>query len=441
MNRNRRSSRRLKMSAVLLCLIAFAALVNGILIVLKPSSTATTIKPISFALDSETSTTLQSQTRQNEDCDRILLYATDYLNPVGLVAQLNTFLRAVLIAIVEDRRLVFLHSNDESMFGCPGDNKDSLEQPSYPGGLSHVLNVSLLSHQCPPPPCQRLAKWHRLAYRVIQKKNMDAHIQCRYRGTRNSSTSVLLLGGYALRHYFRDEIQPKLDRAENLEDWGIRLGLDNVEEIQSLQKDANNNATHSSYRNQIMRLIKPFVRFQPWLVNDVKALVTNYTGAVPFREMIGIHIRRGDKLKVESRYWVEEYWRKQGYSKEDMPVNYVPLTAYLQKISPSFESSIQHVYIATDDPTTVENEIQELPNRDQWRFHFNPLATSGHLNTLENCHDKYQHTIAAIFDLMVLESCSLFIGEYNSNWGRWIRFRREGEVRVVFGPSDVSWPR
>ncbi|CAJ1956857.1 unnamed protein product [Cylindrotheca closterium] len=424
--------------------------------------TTTATEPTYFALDSETSTKIQSQIHhhQSQKCDRILLYATDYLNPVGIVAQLNTFLRAVLIAIVEDRRLVFLHSNDESMFGCPGNgnyNSSSLlEQQtyySYPGGLSHVLDVSLLSRQCPPPPCQRIQKWHRLAYRVIQKKNMDAHIPCRDRAseTKNSSVSVLLLGGYALRQYFRDEIQPQLDGAENLEEWGKRLGLENMEEIQLLHKDAKNNATHGSYRDRVMRLIKPLVRFQPWIINDVKRLITNYsdnnnTGAVRFQEMIGIHIRRGDKLKVESRYWVEEYWRKQGYllkDEDDMPVNYVPLTAYLQKIpSPFFESSIRHVYIATDDPTTVRNEIQTLPDRDQWRFHFNPVATSsGHLNTLENCHDKYEHTIAAIFDLMVLESCSLFVGEYNSNWGRWIRFRREGEVRVVFGPTDVSWPR
>jgi len=316
-----------------------------------------------------------------------------------------------------------------------------------------------LSHQCPPPPCHRLPKWNRLAYRVIQKKNMNPHITCRRRhdrdnnnnnGNHMNSTSVLLLGGFPLRQYFRDQIQPKLDKADNLQDWGKRLGIHSVEEIQSLQKDANSrdetSTQRSSYRNRIMSLVKPFVQFQPWIRNDVKELVDNYYnasaagGKVRFQEMIGIHIRRGDKLKVESRQWVEDYWKRQGYSKEDMPVNHVPLVAYLQKI-PASSSMIRDVYIATDDPVTIQKEIQELPDRSHWRFHFNPLATSGHLNTLENCRDKYQHTIAAIFDLMVLESCKLFVGEYNSNWGRWIRYRREGEVRVVFGPSDVSWPR
>lgn len=431
------------MKYVVLVLTFVAILINGIVTLANKSYDFTTIieSSATIGLDSQSSSAIDSKTLQQGGCDRVLLYATDYLNPNGLVAQLNTFLRAVLTAIVEDRRLVFLHSNEESMFGCPGfHNKDSSESSVfYPGGLGHVLDVSLLSHQCPPPSCHRIQKWHRLAYRIMQKKNIDAHITCR--DSINSSTfDVLLLGGFALRDYFRDEIQPILEQADNLEDWGKRLGIRSSTEIQSLQRDAHKNATQSSYRSQVMRLVKPFVQFQPWIVKDVKELFNNYTQEVPFREMIGIHIRRGDKLKVESRFWVEDYWTKQGFKREDMPVNYVPLIAYLEKISAPYQS-IRDVYIATDDRETIQKEIQELPDHSLWRFHFNSLATSGHLNSLEDCHGKYQHTIAAIFDLMVLEACKLFVGEYNSNWGRWIRFRREGEIRVVFGPSDVSWPR
>jgi hypothetical protein len=366
--------------------------------------------------------------RNSENCQRILLYATDYLNPGGLVAQLNTYLRASLIAILENRRLVFLHSTEDSMFGCPFNYTHS----NCPGGLSQLIDPSPLSHHCGVPSCHNIQKWFRLAYRVIQKKNLDPHINCKAKNT-NETVSVLLLGGYPIRDYFRDHIQPRLEAASQMEEWAPRLGA-SASQIQSMVSEASNNSSNL-YRNQVLSLLKPMIRWQPWIQKDVEALWKDYD-PLP-KDYVGIHIRRGDKLLVEARYWVEEYWKNRGYPSTNMPENYIPLTAYLEKVP----LIAKHVYIATDDMQTIQEEIKELPSSQQWQFHFNPFTTGGHLNTLADSRDQYHHTIAAIFDLTVLANAKVFVGEYNSNWGRWVRFKREGEVRVVFGPTAISWPR
>jgi hypothetical protein len=370
--------------------------------------------------------------RNSEDCQRILLYATDYLNPGGLVAQLNTYLRASLIAILENRRLTFLHSTDDSMFGCPLNVNDT--HSNCPGGLSQLIDPSPLSHHCGVPSCHNIQKWFRLGYRVIQKKDLDPQINCKAKTT-NETVSVLLLGGYPIRNYFRDHIQPRLEAASKMEEWAPRLGA-NASQIQSMISEASDNSSNLDlYRDQVLSLLKPMIRWQPWIQKDVQALWKDYD-PLP-KDYVGIHIRRGDKLLVEAKYWVEEYWKNRGYTSTNMPENYIPVSAYLEKVP----LTAKHVYIATDDMQTVQEEIKELPLSQQRQFHFNPLMTTGHLNTLADSRDQYQHTIAAIFDLTVLTNAKVFVGEYNSNWGRWVRFKREGEVRVVFGPTDISWPR
>eukprot|EP00980_Cylindrotheca_fusiformis_P008501 scaffold1805_cov104-Cylindrotheca_fusiformis.AAC.8 len=368
-------------------------------------------------------------------CKRILLYATDYLNPNGLVSQLNTLLRAALVAIVEGRRLVFLHSSDDGMFGC----RDNKTTSKCSGGLSQLIDISPLSNGCEVPTCYKMPKWHRLAYRVIQRKNMDPEFSCMVNKTTNDTVSVLLLGGHPIREYFREKIQPYLENGDQLEKWAPRVGAtaSQVESMMALQAAGPN---QDEYRMQVMSLLMLMIRWQPWIYEDLKMLQDDDNNSVSFLEhdYTAIHIRRGDKLLVEARPWVEQYWKNQGYTNGTLPRNYIPLTAYLQLVP----ATAEHVYIATDDVRTVQKEIQELSEEPRYQFHFNPLSTSGHLNSLSDSQDQYRHTIAAIFDLQVLTSAQIFVGEFNSNWGRWVHFQRQGQgVRIVFGPTEISWPR
>lgn len=408
------------------------------------SSSTSSLELATLEATESSSSSIETLEEKADNCSRILLYASDYLKKAGLGAQLNVLLQAVSVALVEDRRLVFLHSNNESMFGCPSSSSSSSSSPHTlyrPGGLGHIIDTSPMNHaSCSiPTRCHTEEEWRHQAYLVCQSPHLyemhkdSIHTTCKsnHGDDKEKEQDVLLLGGFVLQRYYRDEYHQQLATAEGIQDWGLRLGFFR-DEMPVLEEQANSNTNKATYRQRIIKSVRSLVRFQPWITADVQNILLNYTTEVPIQEMVGMHIRRGDKLKVESRRYVEEYWRTHGgYTPQTMPVNYVPLVAYMEHVP----RDRRHIYIATDDPTTVKKEISELSDRDHWIFHFNPLAPSGHLDTLEDCHAKYEHTIAAIFDLTVLETSAIFVGELSSNWGRWVDFRRDGEKRIVFGPE------
>ena len=121
--------------------------------------------------------------------------------------------------------------------------------------------------------------------------------------------------------------------------------------------------------------------------------------------------------------------------------------------------SAVHVYVATDDPVMVRQEIQSLPSdlTNQYRFWFHPTSSSdtatsvvGHIREAADCRNRYQRTLSAVFDLVVLTRSKVFVGEFNSNWGRLIHTHRAHwvngkarvlDVRTVFGPNETFWPR
>jgi hypothetical protein len=119
---------------------------------------------------------------------------------------------------------------------------------------------------------------------------------------------------------------------------------------------------------------------------------------------------------------VEDFWRKRGHNASSQPTNYIPFSHYLRKMN---DSSLRDIYVATDDPETVKSEISALePNR--FRFHFNPESASstGHLQDDSNCARKYDRTISAIADLVMLVRSTIAVGEYSSSWGTLVRFHR-----------------
>jgi hypothetical protein len=208
------------------------------------------------------------------------------------------------------------------------------------------------------------------------------------------------------------------------------------------------------------------LKFQPWVARDVAQYILSSNLPVD-SAFDAIHVRRGDKLVTESFERVVHYWSKQGYHRLNMPTNYVPFIHYLQMgwgateiESCPEQPSIVNIYVATDDPATVQQEISQLPKSELGYtilndcqhafFVFSPAANvtnEFHMTPCKNykgtckeddCSKRYDRTIAAMADLMILTRANKFVGEYNSNWGRLVR-----GFRVIFSPSyngvlDVS---
>lgn len=127
----------------------------------------------------------------------------------------------------------------------------------------------------------------------------------------------------------------------------------------------------------------------------------------------------------------------------------------------------RRVYVATDDPATVREEIVNLTVavsyaggsagalpagsnstiikltgndgedfclRLAFAFHPGSDSVSEHLhnrNSKDTCFKRYQRNVAAISDLMILTRADTFVGEYNSNWGRLVR-----TLRTSFDNND-----
>jgi hypothetical protein len=185
-----------------------------------------------------------------------------------------------------------------------------------------------------------------------------------------------------------------------------------------------------------------------------------------------IHVRRGDKLIAEAKKVVIPYWRSKGYNDEaSFPTNYIPFEHYVQmawgKVGcRNMREMLKHlkerprtVFIATDDPVTVQKEIQSLPKaRDgnpkisycghKAMFVFSPSSkttNSFHLNDRakgDDCHNVYQRNIAAIADMIVLARANKLVADFNSNWGRFIRnFRMflDGKTHVALRDMTAAF--
>jgi hypothetical protein len=447
-------------------------------------------------------------------CQRILLYASSQLDPNGIGAQLNTYLQAVLTALATNRRLVLLHKLRKSYFGCvPDDDKDrhgngrntteTTGTTPYPGGLSRLVNTpEWLTGKCALPCHKGTLEWLQVARDLRQQvgtsgdqeQNFNKHlISCPSSDHTNSNVSVLVLGGYSLRRYFAQRVVPVLSRPDAIAVWGPRLGMtpSAMKELRALHSIVGHNTSKElnihlqlhrqqdqQWAHEILgRLtgsVGGLIRFQPWIARDVQArlqaweneasgLFLSSSSSPPQHFYIGVHVRRGDKLLVESKYWVDEYWKRQerqhGNRTATTTPNFIPFSAYVDHIKAirGQEEKTQpiHVYVATDDPVTVREEIATLPVDVVKRFWFwfhpttEPQAVV-HIRDAVDCQDRYHRTVAAVFDLLLLTRSAVFVGEYNSNWGRLIQTHRtvveNGRARVrdvciVFGPNETLWPR
>ena len=143
---------------------------------------------------------------------------------------------------------------------------------------------------------------------------------------------------------------------------------------------------------------------------------------------------------MESKQFVNTHWEKRGYNKTTQPTNYVPFAHYMEKLED--DKNITTVYVATDDPTTVKQEIANFSNTRGYTFVMNPdnASSTGHIQTGVDCQERYSKTVAAITDLMILGGAEILVGEFSSNWGRFLRTWRTSFVNDTVGtgkPRDM----
>eukprot|EP01082_Thalassiosira_pseudonana_P001962 g1859.t1 g1859 contig11:215093-216244(+) len=270
---------------------------------------------------------------------------------------------------------------------------------------------------------------------------------------------------------------------ERMYNWAFRLGASPDEAIVFSQLDKE-----IEIWDYLAALISRsgLLKFQPWIARDVAKflhsvdidlggaddLSTGAGGIASSATYDAIHVRRGDKLITESRGEVIKYWRDQGYCDEtQQPLDYIPFSHYLKQgwdVDGSRRNCQQHwyglkngselrkVYVATDDPKGLMEEIAMLPKGSggstivagchKLKFIFSPLAkkdTSLYLNFRgdeSDCAERYTRNIAGIADLMILINSDVFVGEFNSNWGRLVRlFRTSLLEEEIGGGSGGGW--
>jgi hypothetical protein len=353
------------------------------------------------------------------------------------------------------------------MFGCPVDafkDKKEFEQfkgnnhkhldmkEDFPMGISRLLQHStLLSRGCKMPTCSSFTYDSWEAIRKAQREHFLNGLPPREVNCEDGDRiqRVIPLGGEEVRQFFEAQVKPLiLDESKRSEayKWIIRLGA-NAHEAQVFVK-LTNEADIWDFVSALMAR-SGIIKFQPWIARDVAQFIRQID--LPLNSGYdAIHVRRGDKLETEARKEVVAYWHSQGYDRvQQFPTNYIPFRHYLRLWDSTdcenywngfqTQAASRLVYVATDDPMTVKEEISKLPKGSDGttivagckkvKFIFAPVSedTAFHINEgggKTDCYVRYKRNIRAIADLMILTKSDTFVGEFVSNWGRIIRLNR-----------------
>lgn len=420
------------------------------------------------------------------------------LNSYILAAEVATYLNRALV--VHDAPQWVQKFKGGSQFGCPkdalvgGENHVLMREqeegkrpkgtrgwvPNFPTGLERLIqHPDWLSRKCSIPCQDDFKYWDWENARTKQqspyedpetgKKDWTFDLQeVKCKGPHGRDTNVLVVGGYELRKYFDQEIKEKMvhrvptspidsaidsangqddqdDKNDNQDayDWAVRLGASSVEAKAFTDLDQEEDIW--DFVSALMAR-SGIIRFQPWIARDVEAFIKK--AGLPLNvEYDSIHVRRGDKLEQESKREVNNFWRSRGYGKgtgRKIPRTYIPFSHYVgqgyHKQPCNADGEAHLVYVATDDPRIIKQEITGMKKDDlgftvmnkchKFNFVFGPPTKddkSIHLNSEgghKNCVDRYKRNIAGIADLLILAKSNLFVGEFNSNWGRLVRVFR-----------------
>lgn len=430
-------------------------------------------------------------------CDRALIYLPDFFASHGHGSQIQVYVMAAVVSTYLDRAMIVLdpplgmdHMSNPggSQFGCPidafhnerqqrgvggqDDGGGARRSPLMPGlddlredfptGLSRLIHhPTWLSRGCDVPCATRHSydDWRGMA--MSTKGGSDlTEIECV--NPDGKITNVVVVGGSNLRQYYsaHDAAMARDRQSTNAYRWAINLGGTPIE-----ANRFSNIVDERKVWDYVLGLMNRagMLKFQPWIARDVERLLGVFDLPRGDVEYTAIHVRRGDKLEKEARGEVVKFWMDQGHvDVNNLPTDYVPFRHYLAQwdgpeTCPIDDNGrrmiVRHnVYVATDDPLVVRDEIAALPNRvgpnavlwnecHELTFYFNPTdADAYHLNgsgeggfsdesRVDNCFERYHRNIVSIADMFLLCRARTFIGEYNSNWGRVIR-----EIRVRLNP-------
>ncbi|KAL7475870.1 hypothetical protein ACHAW6_001768 [Cyclotella cf. meneghiniana] len=453
----------------------------------------------------------QSEEGSNSEHCKDILLLMPYEHAInGQGAQLNAYVWASLLATFLNKALVILESpnyhylsewnkhrpattlyDSGSQFGCPADAFQGEEiNADFPRGLSRLIqNPIWVSRGCGVPTCGGkfgYDEWE--AIRKIQKSHVLQHgatqdVHC-VEGDMHTTVTVLGISSMNRMTRRTHVLTRMTDRSSESSrsaayHWAMRLGASS-DEARVFSRINSPNQIWDYLSALINR--SGLLRFQPWIARDVEEHIRSL-GAPLDGPYDAIHVRRGDKLIAEARREVQQYWVSKGYGAAKMPTNYIPFSHYVEKVWGSctatgrrkmsnMRAPPRNVYVATDDPSTVRGEINSFPKvrgkgasiidecNTKVKFWFAPSTkdTSFHINdrrSNDSCHQVYKRNIAAIADLVILSRADKFVGDYNSNWGRFIKITRSflndrndtmkplvstRDMIVAFGPGHPGPP-
>ena len=269
------------------------------------------------------------------------------------------------------------------------------------------------------------------------------------------------MGGRQLRDFFNAYYRYQMlsgsvtgDSCWNYE-WALRLGARPHEACIYEWLEGRNDLW--DYMSAFM-IRAGLLRFQPWIARDVEKYIRRLELPLDM-PYDGIHVRRGDQLN-QTKAHVISHWKGLGqYDNETgwTPHPYIPFSHYLRQLD-NMQCSTRLVYVATDDPAEVQKEINDLPTDSEgstflpntpachkYRFFFSQFNQSLglHINQRKrkgDCDERYARNVASIADLMILAKSDVFVGDFNSNWGRLVRtfrLRMSKDADIATGVKPV----
>ena len=378
---------------------------------------------------------VHDESKEGGECQDILLFLPGAGNPGGggtsndLSAQLGAYVVASLAATYTDMALVLLDdASDSSSVGCPDDTVEEHgssfhfdgHYKIFPRGLSTLVkHPAWLSRGC-GPPCPGsygYGDWLQLSNSAADEGFVGAAIPGAASVLCEESTSnVLVVTAESVFDYFHQLRTEMVDRtrAESIRKshtWAVALGAaeDEAVVMSTLQdgEDIMDYAEALASRTGIPML-------QPWISRDVQSYVA------------------ANKM---------ENWMAGTHPAVYKPEYHIPFEEYLLRFA-EVKCGTHHAYVATAHPFAVQDAMQSLPTIRGGRytvdrqkrclgftFRVGPTSDDGRWVRNPNCRHRYDETVAAVAELMVLARSSILVGDLSTSSGRLARFLRSDPTK------------